>query len=101
MSPLLRDFLDNHLPKTKSEFLLGVTEEKLASIITKQLEINCDFHSQTICELFKGIKANFSHFSKDLLNNRNTADNYLIQSLTICQNIEYEITLRVNRLKYV
>merc|ERR1711959_434916 len=67
----LHEFLDQNLPKTKkskkdSPFSLGVSEEKLAASISEVFPVKCDYRSQTVRELIRGIRLHFTHFVKAL-----------------------------------
>lgn len=107
------------MPKTKKskskkapEFVLGVTEEKLAANISEAFPIKCDYRSQTIRELIRGIRVHFSSFVKALEKkdvaqaqlglshaysrskikfNVNRADNHIIQSISLLDQLDKDI----------
>jgi len=66
----LKNFLSVHLPKSKagsksSKFTVGVSEEKLGSMIQEELGFHCQKNALTQ-ELLRGIRLHFDRFIKEL-----------------------------------
>ena len=122
----LQEFLEQNLPKTKKskdkapKFSLGVSEEKLAASISEAFPIKCDYRSQTVRELLRGIRLHFSHFVKELDQkdvgqaqlglshsysrskikfNVNRADNHIIQSISLLDQLDKDINTFAMRVR--
>merc|ERR1712000_191339 len=121
----LHEFLDQNLPKTKkskkdSPFSLGVSEEKLAASISEVFPVKCDYRSQTVRELIRGIRLHFTHFVKALEKkdveqaqlglshaysrskikfNVNRADNHIIQSIALLDQLDKDINTFAMRVR--
>merc|ERR1712100_83256 len=121
----LHEFLDQNLPKTKkskkdSPFSLGVSEEKLAASISEVFPVKCDYRSQTVRELIRGIRLHFTHFVKALEKkdveqaqlglshaysrskikfNVNSADNHIIQSIALLDQLDKDINTFAMRVR--
>merc|ERR1712137_366597 len=117
---------EQNLPKTKKskdkapKFSLGVSEEKLAASISEAFPIKCDYRSQTVRELLRGIRLHFSHFVKELDQkdvgqaqlglshsysrskikfNVNRADNHIIQSISLLDQLDKDINTFAMRVR--
>jgi len=123
----LQEFLDQNLPKSKKSkkgknpaFSLGVTEEKLAASISEAFSIKCDYRSQTVRELLRGIRLHFSKFVKAMDKedvskaqlglshaysrskikfNVNRADNHIIQSISLLDQLDKDINTFAMRVR--
>jgi len=62
---LLKGFLEMNLPKKKSQFTLGVLDDKLGSAVQDILKVNCE-RVGAVQELSRGIRWHFSSFIKEL-----------------------------------
>jgi len=122
----LQEFLDQNLPKTKKskdkapKFSLGVSEEKLAASISEAFPVKCDYRSQTVKELIRGIRTHFTHFVKEMHKkdvsqaqlglshaysrskikfNVNRADNHIIQSISLLDQLDKDINTFAMRVR--
>lgn len=128
LNPFLKNFLELNLPKVKagkkSKDMLGVSEEKLGSSIQEELNIKCE-KTQNVLELIRGIRLHFGTFLKvlagddiksvDLLTaqrglahsysrakvkfNVNKADNMIIQSICLLDQLDKDINTFAMRIK--
>lgn len=117
----LHHFLERNLPKPskKSKVQLGVVESKLGTAIQDGLSIPC-VSSQKVVELMRGIRAHFSRFIKTLPEadynkaqlglshsysrckikfNINRADNHIIQSISLLDQLDKDINTFAMRVR--
>ena len=105
--------------KGKANIQLGVAEEKLASSIQENLDISC-IKNQLVLELLRGIRLHFTKFLKELKAtdvhkaqlglshgysrskikfNINRADNHIIQSISLLDQLAKDINTFAMRVR--
>lgn len=117
----LQSFLDTNLPQNvkKSKFTLGLGDSKLCSAIQETLGYNCQF-TDVVPELLRGIRFHFQDLVKGLSIatlgsaecslgrsysrakvkfNVNRADNMIIQSISLVDQLDKDINTFSMRLK--
>lgn len=115
LNQTLSNFLQTQLPKVKegsqSKYILGVGEEKLASVIQENLRITCQ-KGPVILELLRGIRLHFQKFIKEFKEgdlekaqlglghsysrarvkfNVHRVDNMIIQSISLLDQIDKDV----------
>jgi len=117
MTPLLRNYLEQQLPKGKSDkksknkITLGVIDSKIGNHIAESLGVHVE-SSETILELFRGIRLHFVRFIKGLKAsdlsqsqlglghsysrskvkfNVNRVDNMIIQSISLLDQLDKDL----------
>lgn len=117
----LKNFIESNLPKGKksSQFPLGVIEPTLATAIQENLSVPCR-SDETIREITRGIRNHFTKFVKPLAGglleqsqlglghsysrskvkfNPNRADNMIIQSIALLDQMDKDINTFAMRVK--
>lgn len=117
----LKNFIESNLPKGKksSQFPLGVIEPTLATAIQENLGVPCR-SDETIREITRGIRNHFTKFVKPLAGglleqsqlglghsysrskvkfNPNRADNMIIQSIALLDQMDKDINTFAMRVK--
>ncbi|RLN65659.1 hypothetical protein BBJ28_00001826 [Nothophytophthora sp. Chile5] len=119
----LRNFLEMNLPKVKSgkkaKFALGVQDKGVAQAISDELNVPCNT-SETTLEIVRGIRTHFSKFVKELDQgnlakaqlglghsysrakvkfNVNRADNMIIQSIALLDQMDKDINTFAMRVR--
>ncbi|KAJ6222134.1 hypothetical protein RDWZM_000679 [Blomia tropicalis] len=117
----LQAFLETNLPKSskKNKFSLGVSDSKMASAIQETLGYNCQF-TDVVPEVLRGIRFHFHELVKGLSLtslgsaecslgrsysrakvkfNVNRADNMVIQSISLIDQLDKDINTFAMRLK--
>eukprot|EP01114_Cavostelium_apophysatum_P015830 TRINITY_DN439_c0_g1_i1.p1 TRINITY_DN439_c0_g1~~TRINITY_DN439_c0_g1_i1.p1 ORF type:complete len:524 (+),score=198.18 TRINITY_DN439_c0_g1_i1:75-1646(+) len=116
----LKNFLTAQLPKEKkSKNILGVSEDKLGSVIQETIGIKCE-KSTNVLELLRGIRVHFESMIKGLKEgdlekaqrglghsysrskvkfNVNRADNMIIQSISLLDQLDKDLNTFAMRCK--
>ncbi|XP_045104665.1 nucleolar protein 56-like isoform X2 [Portunus trituberculatus] len=115
----LKVFLETNLPKTKSKVQLGVCDSKLGAAVNEALGVGVT-HVGVVPEIIRGIRTHLSHFVKGLnlasmkqtelglghsysrgkvKFNINRADNMIIQSIALVDQLDKDINTFAMRIK--
>ncbi|XP_063866882.1 nucleolar protein 56-like [Scylla paramamosain] len=115
----LKAFLETNLPKKKSKVQLGVCDSKLGAAINEALGVGVT-HVGVVPEIIRGIRTHLSHFVKGLSLasmkqtelglghsysrgkvkfNINRADNMIIQSISLIDQLDKDINTFAMRIK--
>jgi nucleolar protein 56 len=119
----LKNFLEMNLPKVKAgkkaKFMLGIQDKNLSQAISDELKAPCNSNETTV-EILRGVRFHFSKFVKELDNgnlgkaqlglghsysrakvkfNVNRADNMIIQSIALLDQMDKDINTFAMRVR--
>lgn len=116
----LKEFIEANIGSKAKKIKLGVNEPKLAVSIQDALDIKCEY-SETVAEIARGIRLHFSHmvegvtskvsetaqlglghsFSRSKVKfNINRADNMVIQSSALVEQLDKDINTFCMRIRF-